>query len=64
MIVGLFSVLVTNAAAQSCPANLNSEAQFATYGDRMFTPEALQAVFVDTNLTFFRKVLEFDDAEI
>ena len=64
VLVGLFSVLVTNAAAQSCPANLNPEAQFATYGDRRFTPEALQAVFVDTNLTFFREVLEFDDAEI
>ena len=64
VLVGLFSVLVTNAAAQSCPANLNLEAQIVFHGDRMLTPEVLQATFVDTNLTFFRKVLGFDDAEI
>ena len=52
MLVGLFSVLITNSAAQSCLANLNLEAQFATYGDRMFTPEALQAALVYTNLTY------------
>ena len=64
MLVGVLTVLVTNVAAQSCPATLNPEAQFVVYGDRMFTPEILQAVFVDTNLTFFREVLGFDDAEI
>ena len=63
-LVGLLSVLVTNAAAQSCPANLNSEAQFVLYGDIMFSPAALQAILVDSNLTFFREVLGFDDAEI
>ena len=30
----------------------------------MFFPEVLQAAFVDTNLTFFREVLGFDDADI
>ena len=64
VLVGLLSVLATNAAAQSCPATLNSEAQFVSYGEMIFSPEALQAVFVDTNLTFFREVLGFDDAEI
>ena len=63
-LVGLFSVLVANAAAQSCPANLNSEAQMVLYGDILFSPEALQAILVDTNLTFFREVLGLDDAEI
>ena len=60
-LVGLFSV---HAAAQSCPANLNSEAQIVFYGDRMFSQEVLQAALVDKNLTFFREVLGFDDAEI
>ena len=30
----------------------------------MFSPAALQAILVDSNLTFFREVLGFDDAEI
>ena len=64
MLVGLFSVLVTNAAAQSCPATLNSEAQIVIFSDRVFSSEVLQAALVDTNLTFFREVLGFDDAEI
>ena len=64
MLVGLFSVLVSNAAAQSCPANLNSEAQIVFHSNRMFSPEALQAALVDTNLTFFREVLGFNDTEI
>ena len=64
VLVGLLSVLVTNAAAQSCPANLNSEAQFVLYGDIMFSQEVLQTILVDTNLTFFKEVLGFDDAEI
>ena len=50
--------------SQSCPGNLNSEAQIVFYGDRMFSQEVLQAVLVDTNLTFFREVLGFDDSEI
>ena len=60
-LVGLFSV---HAAAQSCPGNLNSEAHIVFHSDTMFSPETLQAVLVDTNLTFFREVLGFDDAEI
>ena len=60
-LVGLFSV---HAAAQSCPANLNSKAQIVFYGDRMFSQEVLQVLLVDTNLTFFREVLGFDDTEI
>ena len=64
VLVGLFSVFVTNTAEQSCPANLNPEAQIVFHGDRMLTPEVLQATFVDTNLTFFREDLGFDDAEI
>ena len=64
MLVGLFCIVVTNAAAQSCPANLNPEAQIVFFSDRMFSSEVLQAALVDTNLTFFREVLGFDDAEI
>ena len=64
VLVGLFSVLVTNAAAQPCSATFNSEAQIVFHGNRMLSPEALQATFVDTNLTFFREVLGFDEAEI
>ena len=29
----------------------------------MLSPEVLQPILVDTNLTFFREVLRFDDAE-
>ena len=32
MLVGVFSVLVTNAAAQSCPATLNPQTLRGTYG--------------------------------
>ena len=64
MLAGLFGVLVTNAAAQSCPANLNSEAQIVLYADRVLSAEVLQPISVDTNFTFFREVLGFDDAEI
>ena len=61
MLVGLFSVLVTNAAAQPCST---LKLSVLLMGDRMFTPEVLQSALVDTNLTFFREVLGFDDAEI
>ena len=64
VLVGVFSVCVTNAAAQSCPATLNSEAQIVFFSDRVLTSEVLQAALVDTNLTFFREVLGFDDPEI
>ena len=60
-LVGLFNV---HAAAQSCPGTLNSEAHIVFHSDTMFSPETLQAVLVDTNLTFFREILGFDDAEI
>ena len=65
MLVGLSSILVTNVAVQSCPANLNSEAQIVLYGDRMFSLDVvLPTASVDTNLTFFREFLGFDDARI
>ena len=59
----LLSVVVTNTAAQSCLANLNSEAQIVLYADRVLSPEIRQPILVDTNLTFFREVLGFDDAQ-
>ena len=62
VVVGLFTALVTNAAAQACPANLNSEAQIVLYSDRTTPLDATAGV--DTNLTFFREVLGFDDARI
>ena len=45
LLVGLFSVLVTNAAAQSCPATLNSEAQIVFYNDRVLSPEIRQPIY-------------------
>ena len=64
MLVGFFSILATNVAAQSCPANLNSEAQIVLYGDRMFSLDAiLPAASDDANLTFFREVLQYDDTQ-
>ena len=60
-LVGIFSV---HAAAQSCPETLNSEAHIVYHSDTMFSPEVLQAIFVDTNLTFFREILGLDDAEV
>ena len=63
VLVVLLSILVTNVAAQSCPANLNSEAQIVLYGDRMFSLDAvLPAASDDANLTFFRELLQYDDA--
>ena len=62
VVVGLFTALVTNAAAQACPVNLNSEAQIVLYSDRTTPLDATAGV--DTNLTFFREVLGFDDAQI
>ena len=65
MLVGLFSILATNVAVQSCPANLNSEAQIVLTGGRRVVPDAsLPTASVDTNLTFFREFLGFDDARI
>ena len=64
MLVVLLSILVTNVAAQSCPANLNSEAQIVLTGDGTVPLSALGAPRVDTNLTYFREVLRYDDDEI
>ena len=65
VIVGLLSILVVNAAARSCPVNLNSEAQIVIYTDSTISADAvLQSADIDTNLTFFREVLGFDDAQI
>ena len=65
LLVGLVSFLVTNAGAQSCPANLNSRAQIVFVADRTIPLDAvLPIAFVDANLTFFREALRFDDARI
>ena len=65
LLVGLVSVLVTNTAAQSCPANLNSDAQIVFVADRTIPLDSIRpAAFDDTNLTFFREILGFDDARI
>ena len=64
MLVGLFSILVTNTAAQSCPANLNSEAQIVLVSNGTVPLSALGAPRVDTNLTYFREVLGYSDDEI
>ena len=60
----LFSVLVTNAAAQFWPVNLNSEPQIVLVFDRTVPLDDLPAAGVDTNLTFFREVLGYDDVQI
>ena len=64
MLVVLLSNLVTNVAPQSCPANLNSEAQIVLTGDGTVPLSALGAPRVDTNLTYFREVLRYSDDEI
>ena len=64
MLIGLFTILVTNVAAQSCPANLNPKAQIVLVSARMVPLDVLGASAVDTNLTFFREVLGYDDDEI
>ena len=68
MFVGLFSILViTNAAAQSCPANqIASDAQIVLYSTGVLpaTADRLSAANFDTNLTFFSQVLGYSDDEI
>ena len=64
MLIGLFTILVTNVAAQSCPANLNPKAQIVLVTARMVPLDVLGVSAVDTNLTFFREVLGYDDDEI
>ena len=61
MLIGL---IVTNVAAQSCSANLNPKAQIVLVTDRMVPLDVLGVSAVDTNLTFFREILEYDDDEI
>jgi len=61
----LFSILViTNAAAQSCPANqIASDAQIILYGQSVVPVNAtfrLSANPFDTNLTFFSEVLGYE----
>jgi len=67
MSVGLFSILViTTAAAQSCPANqvasdaqiiLNAEAAVPASVFALLTP-------TDVNLTYFTEVLRYNDDQI
>jgi len=68
MLVGLFSFLViTSAAAQSCPANqVASEAQILIYTDSLVPASSvgLSAAGFDTNLTFFSDVLGYSDDQI
>jgi len=69
MVAGLFSILViTNAAAQSCPRNqIASDAQILLYGDTVnVVPEnVLGAGLVpDPNLTFLSDVLGYSDDQI
>ena len=52
MLVVLLNILVTNAAAQSCPANLNSEAQIVLISNGTGPLSALGVPRVDPNLTF------------
>ena len=63
----LFGILViTNAAAQSCPANqIASDAQIVVYSNDVNPAGAfsLPAGVVDTNLTFFSEVLGYSDDE-
>ena len=69
MFVGLSSILlITSAAAQSCPANqIASEAQIVLNNSAVVPASALPvpvAFQSDANLTFFRDVLGYSDDEI
>ena len=64
VVLVLLNILVTNTAAQSCPANLNSEAQIVLVFDRTVPLDDLPGGVMNTNLTFFREVLGYDDAQI
>ena len=69
MFAGLFSILViTNAAAQSCPRNqIASDAQILLYGDTLnVVPENLfgGGLVPDPNLTFLSDVLGYSDDQI
>ena len=69
MFAGLFSILViTSAAAQSCPANqIASDAQIVLYEAGVVSETTERRLSVnpfDTNLTFFSEVLGYSDDEI
>ena len=68
MFAGLFSALViTSAAAQSCPANqIASDAQIVLHEETVVPASArrLLSSDFDTNLTFFSEVLGYNDDEI
>ena len=70
MFAGIFSILaITNAAAQSCPANqIASDAQIILYADTVdvLLPEnpAGTGQQADPNLTYLRDVLGYSDDQI
>ena len=68
MLPGLVSVIViTTAAAQSCPANqIGSDAQIILYTDDSFPESSIPrtAINFDTNLTFLSDVLGYNDDQI
>ena len=68
MLAGLFLLLITTAAAQSCPANqIASDPQITLYGESVVPTNStfrLSANPFDTNLTFFSDILGYSDDEI
>ena len=68
MFASLFCILaITNAAAQSCPANqIASDAQILFFPDNVLPLPTfrLPAGNLDANLTFFSEVLGYSDEEI
>ena len=73
MFASLLSILlITSAAAQSCPANqIASDAQIVLHADTVVPaipnvapPLAGNLTSLDTNLTFLREVLGYSDDEI
>ena len=69
MFAALFSILViTNAAAQSCPANqIASDAQIILYGDMVIVAPETQVGAgqqADPNLTSLSDVLGYSDNQI
>ena len=60
-------VVITTAAAQSCPANqIASDAQIVLHGEGLISASAvrLPGGDPDPNLTFFSEVLGYSDDEI
>ena len=68
MFAGLFLLLITTAAAQSCPANqIASDAQITLYDESVVPANStfrLSANPFDTNLTYFSDVLGYSNDEI